>query len=63
MTELLVSHEDPVGDSRLGFTGQLLPGNESKIIDLKTGETLPPDQVGEICVRGPTVSYKSCYVT
>ncbi|XP_047741294.1 probable CoA ligase CCL7, partial [Hyalella azteca] len=55
MTETLISHQDPVGDTRVGFTGQLLPGHEGKVVDLTTGEDLPVGQVGELCTRGPTL--------
>ncbi|XP_018010015.2 probable CoA ligase CCL5 [Hyalella azteca] len=55
MTETLISHQDPVGDTRVGFTGQLLPGLEGKVVDLTTGEDLPVGQVGELCTRGPTL--------
>lgn len=40
---------------RWGSTGRLLPNTEAKIIDLKTGNALPPGKQGELWVRGPTV--------
>lgn len=36
----------------LNYTGRPLPGFEWKVIDPQTGETLPPGQPGELCVRG-----------
>ncbi|XP_058763122.1 probable CoA ligase CCL10 [Vicia villosa] len=38
-----------------GSSGALLPSVESRIVSLETSETLPPNQVGEIWLRGPTV--------
>jgi long-chain acyl-CoA synthetase len=32
-----------------------LPNTDAKIIDLATGEDLPPGQIGELLVRGPQV--------
>jgi len=35
--------------------GQVLPNTESKLVDLKTGAELGPNEEGEVCVRGPQV--------
>jgi len=35
--------------------GYLVPTLELKIIDIQTGQALPPNKRGEICFRGPTV--------
>jgi acyl-CoA synthetase (AMP-forming)/AMP-acid ligase II len=35
-----------------GAFGRAVPGVEHKVVDPKTGVTLPPDTQGEICVRG-----------
>src|SRR5262245_63423696 len=35
-----------------GSFGHAVPGVEHKVIDPETGATLPPGEVGEICVRG-----------
>ncbi len=51
-----VTHANPLyGRRKAGFIGIPLPSTEAKIIDLKTGETLSPDSIGELVVRGPQV--------
>lgn len=56
MTELSpASHYSPPGQVLPGSIGLLLPGMEAKIIDLKTGEELPINSQGELCVKGPNV--------
>ncbi|KAL0928422.1 hypothetical protein M5K25_000303 [Dendrobium thyrsiflorum] len=35
--------------------GRLIPSIEAKIIDDCTGESLPPNKHGELCVRGPPI--------
>jgi fatty-acyl-CoA synthase len=42
---------DPLED-RLNRMGKPLPGVEMKILDPRSGETLPAGEKGEICVRG-----------
>jgi len=49
-----VTHVNPVaGAHRHGFIGLPLPSTESKIVDMASGEDLPPGQIGELLVRGP----------
>ncbi|KAI9121981.1 hypothetical protein K1719_006670 [Acacia pycnantha] len=43
------------GCSLSGSTGSLLPGFESRIINLDTSKPLPPNQSGEIWLRGPAM--------
>lgn len=43
------------GERRVGSIGIPLPGTFARIVDLKTGEPLPPGEVGELLVRGPQV--------
>jgi acyl-CoA synthetase (AMP-forming)/AMP-acid ligase II len=52
-----VTHSSPAPPRELKFgsVGVPAPNTECKIIDLETGEALPPDQRGEVCVRGPQV--------
>ena len=51
-----VTHSNPLkGERRVGCIGVPLPGTNARIVDLKTGETLPPDEVGELLISGPQV--------
>ena len=52
-----VTHSSPAPPRELKFgsVGVPAPNTECKIIDLETGETLPPGERGEVCVRGPQV--------
>ncbi len=51
-----VTHSNPLkGERRVGCIGVPLPGTNACIVDLKTGETLAPDEVGELLIRGPQV--------
>ena len=56
MTEVGVggtrSFLDSPEDDRCQASGHPLPGYEFKVIDPETGETQPPDALGELCVRG-----------
>ncbi len=51
-----VTHSNPLkGERRVGSIGIPLPGTNARIIDLKTGAPLPPDEVGELIIQGPQV--------
>lgn len=52
-----VTHSSPAPPRELKFgsVGVPAPNTECKIVDLATGETLPPGQRGEVCVRGPQI--------
>jgi fatty-acyl-CoA synthase len=56
MTEVgvggLLSYLDSAEDDRCLGSGWPLPGYEFKVIDPTTGRTLPPGEMGELCVRG-----------
>jgi fatty-acyl-CoA synthase len=43
--------DDPL-ELRVATVGRALPGAEVKIVDIETGETLPPGKQGELCARG-----------
>ncbi|KAA3455161.1 4-coumarate--CoA ligase-like 7 isoform X1 [Gossypium australe] len=52
-----ISMENPKeGPPFSGSTGTLMPLIQSKIISVTTMNPLPPNQMGEICIRGPTIT-------
>jgi long-chain acyl-CoA synthetase len=51
-----VTHANPLyGRRKVGSIGIPLPSTEAKVVDLATGQDLPPGQIGELAVRGPQV--------
>ncbi|MGQ9481642.1 long-chain-fatty-acid--CoA ligase [Chloroflexus sp.] len=53
-----VTHCNPVfGERRSGSIGIPIPDTEAKVINLDTGQEIPPgsEEPGELCVRGPQV--------
>jgi long-chain acyl-CoA synthetase len=51
-----VTHANPLkGLRKVGSIGIPLPSTEARILDLATGQELPPGQIGELAVRGPQV--------
>ena len=51
-----VTHANPLyGARKVGSIGIPIPNTEAKIVDLVTGQELPPGQLGELVVRGPQV--------
>ncbi len=51
-----VTHANPIyGENREGSIGLPLPDTDAKIVDLKTGEELPPGKEGELIIKGPQV--------
>jgi len=51
-----VTHANPLyGVRKAGSIGVPIPNTDARIVDLVTGEDLPPGQVGELVVRGPQV--------
>jgi acyl-CoA synthetase (AMP-forming)/AMP-acid ligase II len=58
MTEVSgASHLGPTTPEKIkpASAGRVMPNNECKVVDVVSGETLPPGQNGEIMVRGPIV--------
>ncbi|CAM6102057.1 unnamed protein product [Calypogeia fissa] len=41
--------------SHYGSAGELVSSMEARVVDVTTGENVPPYGEGEICVRGPTI--------
>ncbi len=51
-----ITHANPIdGGNKVGFIGVPLPNTDARIVDLVSGETLPPGTIGELVVRGPQV--------
>jgi acyl-CoA synthetase (AMP-forming)/AMP-acid ligase II len=46
---------DVAGTAKPGSIGPLLPNTEARVIDVATGEDLPPGADGELLIRGPQV--------
>ena len=56
MTETAMNLTNPYrGERRAGTVGLPFPGQEARVVDLKTRLPLPADSDGEIEVRGPHV--------
>ncbi len=51
-----VTHCNPIQHRRkIGSIGLPLPDTDCKIVDLETGQELPPGSEGELCISGPQV--------
>src|SRR6266568_3037568 len=51
-----VTHSNPLkGERHVGSIGIPLPETNACIVDLKTGETLPHGEIGELLISGPQV--------
>ncbi|RZC37046.1 luciferin 4-monooxygenase-like [Asbolus verrucosus] len=45
----------PAGEERYGSSGKIYPYIKGKVRDPETGKSLGPNQVGELCFKGPTI--------
>lgn len=54
-TASVVRTVGPEETSRPGTTGRLIGGYEGKIVELDTGEAMPPGKQGELWLRGPAI--------
>lgn len=51
-----VTHCNPIrGPRKIGSIGVPYPDTVCRIVDIETGQDLPPGQVGELVIRGPQV--------
>ncbi|GCE30390.1 long-chain-fatty-acid--CoA ligase [Dictyobacter alpinus] len=56
MTETIMNLTNPYeGERRPGTVGWPFPGQEARVVDVQSRRVLPPDEIGEIEVRGPHV--------
>jgi malonyl-CoA/methylmalonyl-CoA synthetase len=56
MTETIMNLTNPYdGERRAGTVGMPFPGQEARVVDVRTRQALPAGEVGEIEVRGPHV--------
>jgi malonyl-CoA/methylmalonyl-CoA synthetase len=56
MTETIMNLTNPyIGERRAGTVGGPFPGQEARVVDVRTRDPLPPGEIGEIEVRGPHV--------
>jgi malonyl-CoA/methylmalonyl-CoA synthetase len=56
MTETIMNLTNPyIGERRAGTVGVPFPGQEARVVDVRTRQPLPPGEIGEIEVRGPHV--------
>ena len=56
MTETIMNLTNPYeGERRAGTVGGPFPGQEARVVDVRTRQPLPPGEIGEIEVRGPHV--------
>ncbi|HVU65845.1 MAG TPA: acyl-CoA synthetase [Ktedonobacteraceae bacterium] len=56
MTETIMNLTNPYeGERRAGTVGKPFPGQEARVVDVKSRQLLSPGEIGEIEVRGPHV--------
>ena len=56
MTETIMNLTNPYdGERRPGTVGMPFPGQEARIVDVRTRQPIPDGVIGEIQVRGPNV--------
>jgi malonyl-CoA/methylmalonyl-CoA synthetase len=56
MTETIMNLTNPYdGERRAGTVGAPFPGQEARVVDVRTRQPLPAGEIGEIEIRGPHV--------
>ena len=56
MTETSMNSSNPyAGERRAGTVGPPLPGVQIRVVSQKSGEPLPPGEIGSVLVKGPNV--------
>ncbi|XP_064087705.1 uncharacterized protein LOC135202303 isoform X2 [Macrobrachium nipponense] len=55
MTEVLFATAIPYGGERNGSCGKLLPNVTAKVLDTTTGSVLGPNEIGELCIKTPSM--------
>ncbi|KAL7645320.1 UNVERIFIED_CONTAM: hypothetical protein RMT77_003706 [Armadillidium vulgare] len=55
LTETMITHLIPRKYKHALGCGKLMSNSEAKVISSETGETLGPNQTGEICLRTPSI--------
>ncbi|XP_066974361.1 probable 4-coumarate--CoA ligase 3 [Macrobrachium rosenbergii] len=55
MTEVLFATANPYGGERNGSCGKMLSNVTAKVVDTSTGSVLGPNEIGELCLKTPSM--------